>query len=248
VALGLFLWGPRPVSPETAVIARHVLPLIEQRTMADGSVVELNWGAIVTEDFTPGERRVRLVHGEAHFKVAKDAQRPFVVEVSGVAVRAVGTEFNVRLGAASVEVLVTEGKVRVDARPDHAAFGTAAPGLTAEDSLTFLSAGEHTVVSLAPVAPAPKVVKLTSTEIEARLAWLPRLLDFDNEPLAAIAVEFNRRNPVRLTLDDASLGRLRLSASFRSDNVDGFVRLMESNFGMRAEWRGEDEIVLRPAK
>ena len=62
--------------------------------------------------------------------------------------------------------------------------------------------------------------------------------------LAEIVAEFNRRNPVRLTLTDAKLAGQRLSATFRSDNVEGFVRLMESDFGMKAEWRADDEIVL----
>ena len=66
--------------------------------------------------------------------------------------------------------------------------------------------------------------------------------------LTDIVAEFNRRNPVQLAVDDATLGALRLSAAFRSDNVEGFVRLMESDFGMRAEWRSEREIVLRRAK
>jgi hypothetical protein len=41
------------------------------------------------------------------------------------------------------------------------------------------------------------------------------------------------------------VGALRLSLSFRSDNMDGFVRLMETQFGLRAERRGDAEIVLR---
>ena len=55
-------------------------------------------------------------------------------------------------------------------------------------------------------------------------------------------------NPVRLVVGEPALGALRLSATFRSDNIEGFVRLMDSNFGMRAEWRSEREIVLRRAK
>ena len=47
-----------------------------------------------------------------------------------------------------------------------------------------------------------------------------------------------------LTLAAPSLGELRLSATFRSDNVEGFVRLMVSDFGMRAEWRGDGEVTL----
>ncbi len=50
---------------------------------------------------------MKLEAGEAHFAVAPDAARPFVVRVGGVAVRAVGTAFNVRYAAdGAVEVTV----------------------------------------------------------------------------------------------------------------------------------------------
>ena len=52
---------------------------------------------------------------------------------------------------------------------------------------------------------------------------------------------------MQLTLGVPSLEKIRFSNYFWSDNVEGFVRLMESNFGMRAEWRGSNEIVLRDA-
>jgi transmembrane sensor len=44
----------------------------------------------------PGLRQVKLDRGEAWFQVAKDPQRPFVVESGPVRVRAVGTAFSVR--------------------------------------------------------------------------------------------------------------------------------------------------------
>ena len=63
----------------------------ESRALDDGTVVELNGGAEIEVQFTAAERRLRLVRGEAHFQVAKNPLRPFVVEAGGVAVRAVGT-------------------------------------------------------------------------------------------------------------------------------------------------------------
>lgn len=249
LTLGLFVWVSRPTAPvlsETPAVTRS-LALIEQRALSDGSTIELNRGAIVTEHFSAGERRVRLVRGEAHFTVAKDAARPFFVEAGGVTVRAVGTAFNVRLDPASVEVLVTEGRVgveRVEPALDAGPQTSANLGMPASGSPTFINANERTVVSFAPSAPPPQVAVVPPAEIEARLAWQPRLLDFTDAPLAEIVAEFNRRNPVRLTLTDAKLAGQRLSATFRSDNVEGFVRLMESDFGMKAEWRADGEIVL----
>jgi len=245
VAIGLFVWSSRAVPAAVEPASPRLVALIEQRELSDGSTIELNRGAVVTEHFTAGERRVRLERGEANFKVAKDASRPFFVEAGGVAVRAVGTEFNVRLDPASVEVLVTEGKVAVATSAGAmAAVNQPEYAVAADKGLTFLVEGERTVVSLAPTAPAPQVALVPPAEIEARLAWQPRLLDFTATPLAEIVAEFNRRNPVRLTLAGAGLDQLRLSATFRSDNIEGFVRLMESDFGMQSERRSDDEIVL----
>jgi len=209
------------------------LALIEERLLPDGSKVELNRGAELRVEFTSTERRIVLVRGEANFDVAKDPARPFVVWANGVAVRAIGTRFNVRLDPASVEVLVTEGRVAVN-HPD-----------TDPTAPLHVTAGNRTVVSFAPAAPAPQVTMTPPAEIEARLAWQPRLLDFNDSYLGEIVAEFNRRNPVRLVIGDEALRELRLSATFRSDNVEGFVRLMESDFGMSAERRLNEEIVLQ---
>jgi transmembrane sensor len=70
------------------------------------------------EIFRPGAARAAR-SGEAHFFVEKDPQRPFVVNAAGIDVRAVGTAFNVRIDPAAVEVLVTEGRVRVDPAVPH---------------------------------------------------------------------------------------------------------------------------------
>ena len=206
----------------------------ERRVLDDGSVIELNRGARITVEFSPALRRVRLERGEAHFVVAKDAARPFVVEAAGVTARAVGTAFNVRLAATDVEIIVAEGRVAVGS--ESAAADTTPP---------VLAARQRAVVPLRVAAPAPVVATLDHAALAARLAWQPRLLDFSDAPLGEVAAEFNRRNPVQLALAAPALRDLRVNASIRSDNVEGFVRLLESALDLRAEWRSETEIVLR---
>lgn len=232
----------KPTAPVTATaVAAQAAPSLaapcERQTLPDGSIVELNRGASIEVAFTAAERRVKLVRGEANFTVEKNPARPFIVNAAGVDVRAVGTVFNVRLDRAAVEVVVTEGRVKVEP-----------PAAAAVRDETFVSVGQSAVVPLASAAATPQVATLTAAELDTRLAWRPRLLDFTNEPLAAIVAEFNRRNPVQLVLADPALEAVRLSASFRSDNVEGFVRLMESDFGMKAEWRGEKTVALSRAK
>jgi len=84
-------------------------------TLNDGTIVWLN--ALSTlrfpVQFSAAERRVSL-SGEAYFQVAKDASRPFVVQVDSVEVRALGTEFNItaypedsKMGAALIEGIIS---------------------------------------------------------------------------------------------------------------------------------------------
>jgi transmembrane sensor len=69
-------------------------PSYERHVLEDGSTVELNVGAQVEVFFTENERRVKLTAGEAHFSVTKNPERPFIVDVKGAEVRAIGTAFD----------------------------------------------------------------------------------------------------------------------------------------------------------
>ena len=220
---------PLATAPVSTVLAAPC----ERRVLADGSVVDLNRGAAVAVDYSPESRRVRMERGEASFSVAKNPERPFIVSAGNYEVRAVGTAFNVRLTPTGIEVLVTEGKVRVTRNDD---VGEPAA----------LAAGDYTM--LPHQAGTVHVSTLSVAQVSAQLAWQPRLLDFTDAPLREIVACFNAHNPVQLSVDDPALATLPLSATFRSDNVEGFVKLMESAFGMQAEWRNERQIALVRAR
>ncbi|MEO6568303.1 MAG: FecR domain-containing protein [Opitutaceae bacterium] len=222
----------------------------ERVMLEDGSLVELNANTEVRVSFTPAERRVRLLKGEAHFTVAKNIARPFNVAVGGVTVRAVGTAFNVRLGEKQIEVLVTEGKVKIgeSANPTDIAI----PGVTPIS--TVLSANHRVFIpvttdasSTAPSA-APSVEKVAPDAIRAALAWQGPQLVFVDTPLAEAAAQFNQRNAVQLVVADAELAALPIGGSFRAENIDGFVRLLASDNEIVVERPEPNRIVLRRAK
>lgn len=251
-AVAISFWGPRAPAwqrPDGEAVVFEAANY-RQEVLPDGSVVDLNRGAHVVVQFSPAERRVLLVQGEAQFAVAKNPARPFVVRAGGVDVRAVGTAFNVKLTGTNLEVLVTEGTVHVS--PPAATRPTAAKGDASRPVpppiLAALSAGERTVIPVAAAMAPPIVLPCSSHEIEQLLDWRPRLLDFESTPLAEVVDAFNRRNAVRLVVADDELRGLPIVASIRSDNVEGFVRLLEATVGVRAERRRDGEIVLRRAR
>lgn len=228
--------------PAPAAAAQVTAAGYERRVLDDGSVVELNRGARIAVTYTPGERRVRLDQGEANFTVAKNPARPFTVRAGGVDVRAVGTAFNVRLDDRQVHVLVTEGKVRVDDALKGASLLARPPG----GEPPVLAAGHAVTIDVVPVA-AVAVVDVSREEISRQLAWRPEVLEFDSAPLEQVVSSFNRHNRIQLEIADAELRTLPIVASFRSDNVDGFVRLLETTTGVTAE-RSGDTIRLHKAR
>ena len=82
-------------------------------TLADGSIVALNTNTIVETDLNHRLRQIYLRKGEAHFQVAHDRSRPFLVHAGDAVVRAVGTAFEVRLRTDQhVDIVVNEGQRR----------------------------------------------------------------------------------------------------------------------------------------
>lgn len=229
IALGWrMLGGPEEVRYTTTPAG------YERAHLEDGSMLELNAASVARVQFSATERRVQLDAGEAHFAVAKDAARPFVVQARGVTVSAVGTAFLVRLAASEVEVIVVEGKVTV-ARHDDGARTVEAP--------TLVSAGERAVVPNR--APQPSVEKIEKTALREALAWQGRLVDFSDAPLAEVVARFNARNQLQLILGDTELGTRRIGGTFALDEAEAFARLLSRDGSIVVERRGATEIVLR---
>jgi transmembrane sensor len=239
LAAGIGLW-PRPASAPAPFGNLAFEPV---RKLPDGSIVELNAGADIAVQYETGTRRVRLLKGEAHFRVEKDASRPFIVEAGKVAVRAVGTAFTVQLQTGKVEVVVTEGRVSVE--PEAAGSPVAEDG-PAVSPPTLVSAGNHALVDLSPHAESPpQVAPLTETQLDERLAWRIPRLEFGGMELGQAIALMNRQNRLQITLADAGIDHLRISGTFRADNPEGFVRIVGDAFGLQVERPSDDEIVLR---
>jgi len=223
---------PATVAAPTAIVTR---PAVER--LPDGSDVELKGDARIAVDFTPEFRRVRLVRGEAHFHVAKDARRPFLVQADGVEVRAVGTAFSVQLAPDVVDVIVTEGTVRVQpetGRPDSKS--------------SEVTAGRRCTIEVAQRV--AHVADLGGAEAADRLAWRIPQLEFSRTPLTEVVALMNentgRASGPRLEIADVRLDEIKLTGFLRADNTTGLLRLLESNFHVSVERTGA-RILLRQA-
>jgi transmembrane sensor len=228
----------------------------EHQVLSDGSIVELKPGARISVAFTEARRRVVLEEGEAHFQVAKNPQRPFVVVAGAVQFRAVGTAFSVQRGQREVELFVTEGRVAVD--QPAASPGAATPSIhdpasalatvsATEATVSVVEAGHRVVVTADPDGNSTRalhVVPVPAAQASQRLAWRVPTLEFSGTPLSEALPLFERHGKIRLVLADPELAQVRLSGLIRADNIETLLAVLADTHGIQAEKRGDSEIIL----
>jgi len=203
-------------------------------TLADGSVVQVSPESTLRVSLDEHERRITLERGAALFRVSKDARRPFVVEVDGALVRAVGTAFGVERRKRGVIVTVSEGRVEV--KP-HAIAKPARP--------FTLVAGEQIAVPRAGDAAMPldiAQIEVRKVDSSRELAWAEGRLIFESEPIAEVIDEFNRYNRVQLYVTDESLARRPVSGVFDASDPESFIAFVETVASVRV-LRQEDRSI-----
>jgi transmembrane sensor len=203
----LFLW----IDADTA--RSYSTAIGEQRTiqLLDGSTVELNARSRIQVRLSDHRRDVALLEGQALFRVAKDKQRPFVVQAGDAQVRAVGTEFDVYKKQTGTVVTVVEGRVE-----------TYSGSAGADAAAVILSAGEQ--LTVLPHA----VTQPTRADTVAATAWVQKRLIFEETPLSEVAEEFNRYNRRPLAIDDAQLQTLKISGVYSSTDPTSLINFLRS--------------------
>ncbi|MVZ65902.1 DUF4974 domain-containing protein [Sphingobacterium sp. DK4209] len=139
--------------------------------LSDGTKVWMNADSKIKyyANFSKNERRI-ILEGQAYFDVAKDRDRPFIVESNGVSVQAVGTEFDVNSYSKNLSVKLIEGKVKVSARKGEVS-------LNAREEIQITG----TQMKVVPIL-----------NLEEALAWKNGYFYFDNKNLDQILNEVER--------------------------------------------------------
>lgn len=221
VVVMAFFW---PAAP-TADRLHYSTGAGEVRTLklSDGTQVRLNTRSALSINFSGHQRQLTLTRGEAYFDVAKDPQRPFIVDLGDTSVTAVGTAFNIYRREHNSQVHLTEGVISV-----AAAKVSEAKEITAGQRFELSPAG---------------ISKLTRDSVQPD--WLDGNLDFDNTPLKVAVNELNRhlRQPVQLDMS----GEQRLqpvSGHFASGEAEATLRAIALSLNLTIE-RNNGQLTLR---
>lgn len=182
----------------------------QAHTLADGSRLTLAGGSAVNVHFNAGERHVELVRGDILVDVAKDAQRPFIVDSKQAAIRALGTRFAVRREDDGTILSMLESTVSAQV-PQHPAV--------------VVQAGQRTRITRDGVGPLTSIDAASVQE-----AWRAHQLVVDDLPLADVLDELARHRPGQLHYDRMQIAGIRVAAVLPLDDTDKALQLLIDNF------------------
>jgi transmembrane sensor len=147
--------------------------------LADGSAVWINASSALKspDAFASDERRV-MVDGQAYFEVAKDAKKPFRVEVKGMMIEVLGTHFAISSYPDEITRSVTllEGSVKVKSGDGKEAL------LTPGQQVQLAENGNLEVIN--------------NADIDKIMSWKNNSFYFQDDNIETIMREISRWYPV----------------------------------------------------
>jgi transmembrane sensor len=205
-----------------------------QIILPDGTKVKLNSGSKLTypSQFDSDMRKVQL-EGEAFFNVAKETDRPFFVNTGSIAIKVLGTSFNVKSYTEEniIETTLESGAIEIYNEP--AEWGTAmnrAPiaVLKPKDKATYVkdisAISVNSELKIPENLPAleKKAGILVENQIETALftAWKDNVLRFKGEKFEHIAIKLERWYDVKIDIRHKTLKEEFFTGQFDSETIE----------------------------
>lgn len=185
--------------------------------LPDNTSVWLNAGSSIEyPSFVVGKTRQVKLSGEAYFEVAKNLERPFVIQTAELAIRVTGTTFNVKSYPNDSTAVVTllNGGVNISSSTQTSAKQTykLAPGQKA----TF---SKNT-----------RQIKLEQANVKQSTDWLKGIYSFDSTPLSEIVKNLSRTYNKKFIIEDSKLMNIKFTGTLDCNySWEIFLKVLNAN-------------------
>lgn len=186
----------------------------------DGTKVWLNANTTLSypENFEGKKRQVKL-SGEAYFEVARDTNRPFMIDAGKTAIKVLGTSFNVRAHPDSLNnlVFVETGKVAFYPKGKEA-------------SALILEKNQGGIYNR-------NKQQLEQFELKTpnHLAWKTKRLVFDQTALREVVLDIKNVYGQQVIFDNPDLAQCKLTAVFDNEPVGNIYETLEILFDINIQ-------------
>ena len=226
---------------EDAVLIEKVSPAGQKTKifLPDGSSVWLNADSKLqySSDFNEGFRTVWLT-GEAYFDVKSDNGKPFQVKSGNIAIKALGTSFNVNtfIGNQEVEVVLDQGDLTIENL-----FSSFIPGMPLRAKL---DPGDRAVYSL-------KRSEFTVTHVGNTFdytCWKNGILSFKNDDFETVINKLERWYGVNFTWSENPGAEWSFTGEFNNEYLDSVLNKMVTSEGIKYRIKNESVQLSFPEK
>lgn len=185
-------------------------------TLPDGTRVQLNAQSKLTYAPVAYNKKNRQIHfdGEGYFQVAKNKECPFLIDAQGLAVKVLGTKFNLlaRRNDQTAELILQEGSV----------------------SFTSLMTNDQVILK-----PEQKVV-LNQQEgsmtlynlkhVQDVAAWMRHKMVFRNIPLADVITAIEKQYQVEVITDSKRYLKETFTGTLSTTDINDDLQILEKSF------------------
>lgn len=179
-------------------------------TLPDGSVVWLNSGTKLTYlDQFAGDKRLVSLEGGAYFEVAKDVEKPFVVQMDQLDVEVLGTNFNISNYANKdfFETTLLNGSVKIT-------------GEAIKEEVILLPN------QLFEYQRSSHEFKVKTVKASLYADWIKDRLVFDNQSLSDIFVSMEGWYNVKIECPEGFANKTKVSFTIRQESLEEILDAM----------------------
>jgi ferric-dicitrate binding protein FerR (iron transport regulator) len=212
-------------------------------TLPDGTKVWLNAGSLLSYDSNMLRKDTREVSlsGEAFFDVAKDKDRCFIIHTDKIAIRVLGTSFNVRayprdkitettLMGGSIELTVNNKpyqKIILKPKEKFALIDDsqddAPPARHSADRSAAASPPLREKLVVQEVMP----IHLDDKEYVKEISWVEDEFVFQNETLEELAPKMERWFSVSMEIGNSEIRKFHFTGIFHKETIDQALTAMQ---------------------
>lgn len=212
IGFGIAFWQ---LTKENAIVTEFTQVVTsgdqnQQVNLPDGSIIYLNKAANLKYLFTEGSRKI-VFEGEGYFEVARDTDRPFIIELEKSYIKVLGTSFNVNSNGELDEVFVKEGLVEF--------------GKLESNEKILLEAGamaNHNGRDLSRLQEINKNI----------VSWHTKSLVFDSTSLLKVLTDLESTYDVSFRFDSKSVSGCNLTANFTDEKLENVLSTINVIFNV----------------
>lgn len=191
-----------------------------QLVLPDGTHVWVNSCSSVSFHYDYGTKsRNVYLKGEAYFKVAKNAKLPFIVHASGIAVKALGTSFNVTAydNDNVLSAVLLEGSIRFEQTKTGKAR-VIKPG----EKISFTKTSQK--------------ISIENVNAESYVTWSTGETRFEHLKMEEITKRLQRAYNVNFVLENEKIKNMNFTGTFRNyESLDQILKVINTNTNLNCK-------------